>query len=249
MIQIEHISKNFEGKEILKDLSLSVGQGEFVALCGKSGCGKSTLLNIIGGFESFDSGCVNIAGREFKERVRVRGCVKIAQDYALLPWSNALDNVAFGLRAKGLSTKEAKQEARYYLNLVHLQGFESAFPHTLSGGQAQRVALARALSVKPDILLLDEPFSALDSFTKEALQNELLHISHQLKTTMIFVTHDIEEAIFLASRVVVLQEGAKTTQVSIKLDKTLRDSLEFLNLKREIANLISYGTLGLEYSI
>lgn len=249
IIKIENLSKNYESYLALDSINLEIKKGEFIVLLGASGCGKTTLLNIIGGFENFDSGEIKIQNETFKNFAKPKDCIKIFQDYALIPWLNALDNIVFSLEAKKI--KNAKNIAMEYLKLVHLESIAKSFPAALSGGQKQRISIARALSVKPEILLLDEPFSALDNFTRNALQNELLDISKTLKTTMIFVTHDIEEAIFLGDRVIIMSPnpGKIVADISVKIDKSDRNSLEFLNLKREIAQYLETYRFVVEYEI
>lgn len=251
MIKIQNCSKSFNQYKALENINLEISKGEFIVLLGSSGCGKSTMLNIIGGFENFDSGTISIDNINFINQTKPKDCIKIFQDYALLTWQNALDNVAFALRAKGFSLKEARSKALSYLKLVHLESLKDSFPLNLSGGQKQRVAIARALCVEPKILLLDEPFSALDNFTKISLQNELLKISKELQTTMIFVTHDIEEAIFLGDRIIIMSSnpGKIVADIKVRVDKNDRNTLEFLNLKREIAQYLSTYRFDIEYII
>ncbi|RDU55488.1 nitrate ABC transporter ATP-binding protein [Helicobacter sp. MIT 00-7814] len=251
IIQINDCSKSFGAQKVLDSINLDIQKGEFITLLGASGCGKSTLLNLIGGFERFDSGEIIIENTRYTKQCTPKSCIKIFQDYALLEWKSALENVMFALQAQGVEKKLAKKRAQEYLELTHLQGFENRYPRELSGGQKQRVALARALSVQPKILLLDEPFSALDNFTRNSLQEELLKISKDLGTTFIFVTHDIEEAIFLGSRVIVLSPVRKSViaDIEVNINKTERNSLEFLNLKREIAWLLKAHRFSLEYVI
>lgn len=252
IIEINNCSKIYGTQKVLDGVNLDIKEGEFITLLGASGCGKSTLLNIIGGFEGFDGGEVRVQGKSFTRQCDNNLCVKVFQDYALLEWKSALDNVAFALKAaKGLDSKAARLKSREYLELTHLLGFENRYPRELSGGQKQRVSLARALSVQPKILLLDEPFSALDNFTRNSLQEELLKISQSLRATFVFVTHDIEEAIFLGSRVIILSPVRKNiiADLPINIDKSERNSLEFLNLKYEIAWLLKAHRFRLEYVI
>ncbi len=251
MIKIKHCSKTFDSYNVLEDINLDIKNGEFIVLLGASGCGKTTLLNIIGGFESFDNGEIIIDEKHFSKKAFPKDCIKIFQDYALLPWKNALDNVAFALESRGVSKKEARVEALSCIKLVHLEQFKDSFPAQLSGGQKQRIALARALCVKPRILLLDEPFSALDNFIRNMLQNELLKISQYFKTTIVFVTHDIEEAIFLGERVIIMSPnpGKIVADVKINIDKNNRNSLEFLNLKQNISWYLETYRFEIEYNI
>lgn len=251
MIQIKDCYKAFGHYQALENIHLTINKGEFIVFLGASGCGKTTLLNIIGGFESFDSGEVIINSIPYAYKTKPKDCIKIFQDYALLPWKNALDNILFALEAKNIPAKEAKQRALHYLKLVHLEPFQDRFITTLSGGQKQRVALARALCVNPNILLLDEPFSALDNFTRNTLQNELLNIAKTLKTTMIFVTHDIEEAIFLGDRVIIMSPnpGKIVADIPIRIDRMDRYGFDFLHLKREIGAYLKTYRFDMNYVI
>ncbi len=186
----------------LQDVNLDVRSGEFVVLLGPSGCGKSTLLSILAGFQQATSGAVLHDGAPIVAPDRSRTVV--FQDYALFPWMTILDNVAFGLKAKGMAREERHEVARRYLSLVKLEGIEARYPHEISGGMKQRAAIARALAPEPDILLMDEPFGALDPQTRVLLQEEVAKITHAEKKTVLFVTHSIEEAVFLADRIVVM---------------------------------------------
>ena len=186
----------------LDDITLDVPNGEFLTLVGPSGSGKTTLLDILGGLTRPTSGRVRVDGREVTGPGLDRGIV--FQQYALFPWRTALGNVAFGLEQQGVGRRERQERARDGLALVGLEGFEDRYPHELSGGMKQRVAIARSLAYQPGILLMDEPFAALDAQTREQLQDELLRIWQQVHRTMVFITHSIEEAIALGDRVVVL---------------------------------------------
>lgn len=185
-------------------ISLSVTEGELLCLLGRSGCGKSTLLHIIAGLEGLSAGSLAVDGRPVDGPSHRRGLV--FQQYALFPWLNVYQNVRFGLEARntGIDGRVKDRAVRDLLALVGLEGFESARPHELSGGMAQRVAIARALVNEPEILLLDEPFNALDAFTRMAMQDELVRIVKQRGMTAIFVTHDIDEALYLGDRVAIL---------------------------------------------
>lgn len=251
MIQIKDCYKTFGNYQALENIHLKINKAEFIVFLGASGCGKTTLLNIIGGFESFNTGEIIIDGIAYTHKTKPKDCIKIFQDYALLPWKSAIDNILFALQAKNIPKKEAKQRALHYLKLVHLEQFQDRFINTLSGGQKQRIALARALSVNPNILLLDEPFSALDNFTRNTLQNELLNIAKTLKTTMIFVTHDIEEAIFLGDRVIIMSPnpGKIVADIPISIDKKDRYGFDFLQLKREIGKYLKTYRFESNYEI
>ncbi|SMB93853.1 NitT/TauT family transport system ATP-binding protein [Thermanaeromonas toyohensis ToBE] len=207
MIVVQGVSKVYnsgraEKITALRDISLNIGSGEFACILGPSGCGKSTLLNILAGFERPSSGEVLINGRP------VTGSdprnIAIFQSYGLFPWRTVLGNVGFGLEVKGVPRPEREKRAREMVRLVGLEGFEHHYPHELSGGMQQRVALARALAVEPEILFLDEPFGALDTFTRFRLQEELIRLWLKRRPTIVFVTHDLEEAVYLAERIIIM---------------------------------------------
>lgn len=203
IIELKNITKVYESSAMpaLKDVSLSVKEKEFMCLIGPSGCGKSTLLKIIAGLETQTSGSMKMSGATAGE------VSMVFQSGALLPWLCANDNVAFGLRALRLSEKEVQKRAEHYLALVNLSDMAYKFPRDLSGGQRQRVGLARALAVEPKILLLDEPFSALDPKTTHELHEDVLNIWKQNDLTIIMVSHLIEEAVSLADRVLLMKKG------------------------------------------
>ncbi|OOP57593.1 MAG: nitrate/sulfonate/bicarbonate ABC transporter ATP-binding protein [Candidatus Brocadia carolinensis] len=205
-LRVQHVSKSFQSKNgtvyVLEDINLEISQGEFVCLVGPSGCGKSTLMNIVAGLEQADSGDVWANGR------RIQGAgpdrVVIFQEAALFPWLNVIKNVEFGLKLKGISGRERRTIALEYLKMVHLTKFQNSHIHELSGGMKQRVAIARALAMNPEMLLMDEPFSALDAQTRWILHYELQNIWMKTKKTILFVTHNIREAVCLADRVFIL---------------------------------------------
>ncbi len=204
---LEHVGKTFNGRRgevlALDDINLSVHEGEFVCLVGPSGCGKSTILNLIAGLDSATSGKLSIDSHRIKGPGRDR--MVMFQEAALFPWLDVLGNVLFGLRLKpGLSDEERRQIAGFYLDLVGLSKFTRAHIHELSGGMRQRVALARSLAPNPKILLMDEPFSALDAMTREQLYGDLQRIFLQRRKTIVFVTHNIREAVCLGDRIVLL---------------------------------------------
>jgi NitT/TauT family transport system ATP-binding protein len=186
----------------LRDVSFHVRAGQFVVLLGPSGCGKSTLLNIIAGFERATRGEIRLDGQAIVGPGPDRGVV--FQDYALFPWLTVQQNIEYGLREKGLSRAERLARCRQFVELVGLAGFERRYPHQLSGGMQQRVAISRALAIDPKTLLMDEPFGALDAQTRRLLQTELLRVWHATHKTVIFVTHSVDEAIFLGQTVVVM---------------------------------------------
>jgi NitT/TauT family transport system ATP-binding protein len=207
MIEIEAVSKTFETKRdrrhlAITDVSLAVAAGEFVSILGPSGCGKSTLLYIVGGFVMPSTGAVTVSGRAVTGPGPDRG--PVFQEFALFPWKTVLGNVMYGLERSGVAKVEARKRARELLALVHLSAYETFYPKELSGGMKQRVALARTLAYRPSILLMDEPFGALDAHTRTRLQNDLLDIWERDRKTVLFVTHSVEEAVFLSDRVAVM---------------------------------------------
>ena len=199
VVQIDHLNKYFENVHALEDISLSVEEGEFLSVIGVSGCGKSTLIRIIGGLETASSGTVLVNGQAVLKPTRKIGFV--FQDHRLLPWLTVTENIRLALNK---DEKNQKETVEKYLTLVGLEKFADAYPKQLSGGMAQRVAIARSLANRPDILLLDEPFGALDAMTRISMQLELQKIWKAQKTTMILITHDIDEAVYLGQRVVVM---------------------------------------------
>lgn len=203
IVEIEHLTKKFitQDKTVtaLKDINLNIAEGSFTSIIGSSGCGKSTLLRIIGGLENQFEGSVKVSGKPVTGPSRKKGF--IFQDHRLLPWMTVKQNIQFSLPS---SQKYNDKLIQDNLDLVGLKGFENALPRQLSGGMAQRVAIARALANKPEILLLDEPFGALDAITKIHMQEEMLRIWKKEKITMIIVTHDIDEAIYLGQKVIVM---------------------------------------------
>jgi len=205
-VEMQHVSKSFrhngETIEVLHDISLTVAEGEFVCLLGPSGCGKSTIVSLVAGLERPSAGEILVNGQPVTGPDPSRTVV--FQDAALFPWLNVLRNVEFGLRMAGVDARSRRSRALEYLRLVHLSKFIHAYPHQLSGGMKQRVAIARALVLQPSILLLDEPFAALDAQTRSVLQNELLEIWELARPTILFVTHNVREATGLADRVYVI---------------------------------------------
>ena len=210
-LRVENLTKTYSLRagwnstrhlHVFDDISFQVGDGEFVSVIGASGCGKSTLLSIAAGLSGATGGNIYIDERRISGPGLDRGIV--FQEFALFPWLTVLGNIAFGLKAKGLSRAERTRVAMKYVRLVGLEGFEKYYPHRLSGGMRQRVGLARALAIEPAALLMDEPFGALDAQTREAMQNALSEIWSKTKSTVLFITHDIREAIYLSDRVLVL---------------------------------------------
>jgi NitT/TauT family transport system ATP-binding protein len=205
-VELRNVFKSFSHNgtaiEVLHDINLSVADGEFVCLLGPSGCGKSTIVNLVAGLERPSAGTILVDGTPVAGPDPSRTVV--FQDAALFPWLSVLGNVEFGLRMAGTPAPKRRSRALEYLRLVHLSKFVHAYPHQLSGGMKQRVAIARALVLQPDILLLDEPFAALDAQTRSVLQNELLEIWELARPTILFVTHNVREATGLADRVYVI---------------------------------------------
>lgn len=204
MLRVDKVSKHFGGLQALRDISFSVAQGEVVALLGASGCGKSTLLNIISGLMPHDGGTLEISGQSAERFRDWHRMAYLFQEDRLLPWRSVRDNVTLGLEAQGVAASERRLRADAALEMVGLAGFSRAWPHQLSGGMRSRVALARSLVIEPDILLMDEPFSKLDPHTRSQMHEELLRIQAVKGTTVLFVTHDVEEAVVLADRIVLL---------------------------------------------
>jgi NitT/TauT family transport system ATP-binding protein len=242
-IEIKDLYKTFseEGRitTAIDHVNLVIPENQFTVLIGPSGCGKTTLLNTIAGFEKPTSGSVYLKDKPISAPGPDRGYV--FQDYALFPWLTVLDNIAFGLRHNGFSKQDARDKATKYLELVNLKGFEKAFPHTLSGGMKQRVAIARALAYEPDVLLMDEPFGALDAQTRKHMQKELNSILEKTRKTVIFVTHSVIEAVFLADLVVVMTARPGKIKGMIQIDLPRHRSYiedEYLHYRQMILDLL-----------
>ena len=216
MISIQGISKHYGDFKALERVDLEIEKGEFVVLLGASGCGKSTLLNLVTGFDKPTSGRIVVNGREVN-KVDPH-CGMVFQQYALFPWLTVLDNVAFGLKMKGISKSERYQVARRFIEMVGLKGFEDKYPNALSGGMRQRVSIARVLANDPDVILLDEPFAALDAMTRQVLQDELLQIYEKSKKTIIFITHSIDEALLLSTRMLIMSARPGRVVTDIRND-------------------------------
>ncbi|WP_082691543.1 ABC transporter ATP-binding protein [Paenibacillus rubinfantis] len=253
-IRFESVTKTFTVRDLkkngaaqlftaVKDLNFAVREGEFLTLVGPSGCGKSTLLDMISGLSAPTRGRILMDGEEIKGPGLDRGIV--FQQYALFPWKTARGNIEFGLEAKGIPKRERREQANHFLSLVGLATFADRYPHELSGGMKQRVAIARSLAFDPDVLLMDEPFAALDAQTRESLQSELLRIWQQTKKTILFITHGIDEAVYLGERVIVLTPGPGTVRhiVDVPLksrldDEDVRSHPDFVKLRHEVWNLL-----------
>ena len=242
-INVKGVNKVFrtDQREVvaLRDINLEIPQGQFVCLLGPSGCGKSTLLNAIAGFSLPSSGEITAAGELVTGPGPERGMV--FQEYALFPWMTVEKNIAFGLEIKGMPAEQIRQRVTQLLGMLSLQDFRQRYPKDLSGGMRQRVAIARVLALDSPIMLMDEPFGALDALTRRNLQDELLRIWAELKKTIIFVTHSIEEAIYLADRIVVMtyRPGTVKRDMLVQLPR-MRDPAapEFNALKRELGQLV-----------
>lgn len=240
IIKVENLNKHFEvdkeRMEVLRNINLAIKAGEFVTIVGHSGCGKSTLLKIIGGLVSYDEGEVTTNGH------KVVGpgpnCGMVFQEHRLLPWLKIKDNVGFGL---GHLTKVQRAETvQKHIDMVGLHGFENSYPSQLSGGMSQRAAIARGLANNPSILLLDEPFGALDALTRIQMQKEILKIQREEKTTMVMVTHDIDEAIVLGNRIIIMsaRPGEIKDIISVDLAARVRNSMDFTRIKKKIYNYL-----------
>jgi NitT/TauT family transport system ATP-binding protein len=220
----------------VQDVNFNIGESEFLCIVGPSGCGKSTLLNMIAGFLAPAEGEIRIGGKKVEGHGMDRGVV--FQDFAqLFPWRTALGNVAFGLEMKGVAKEEREKIAREQLRLVKLEKFISSYPHHLSGGMQQRVAIARALAYNPAVLLMDEPFAALDALTRDDMQRLLADVWRETRKTVIYVTHNVAEAVYLADRVIVMSSHPGTVKAEIRIDLPRpRDplSVEFLDVQKEL---------------
>jgi NitT/TauT family transport system ATP-binding protein len=245
LIEARGVSKEFNKRKkvvALENLDLSVKNNEFVSIIGPSGCGKSTFLLMVAGLEPITSGQVVCDNKDVKGPDPKRAIV--FQEYLLFPWQTVRKNIEFGPKVNGVPPEERKKISNHYLKLVGLNGFANQYPHELSGGMKQRVAIARALANAPDVLLMDEPFGALDALTREMLQAELLRIWQSEKCTVLFVTHSISEAVFLSDRVVIMSSrpGRIISDIRINLSRPRsRETLfsaEFKEYEREMRQII-----------
>src|SRR5579863_4073464 len=241
--RVNHTYRPAHGRAVLalSDVSLQVRSREFLALLGPSGCGKSTLLYLVGGFLPTEGGRIAVEGKPVTAPGPDRGIV--FQHFALFPWKTVRGNILYGLERQGLPRPEREKRAQDFINLVGLRGFEDSFPSQLSGGMKQRTAIARTLAIDPKILLMDEPFGALDAQTRLLMQTELLSIWQRTPKTVIFVTHDVQEAVYLAERVAVMsaRPGRIKAIVETKFDKrdpSVQRSKEFVDKADEIWNLV-----------
>ncbi|MCX4161582.1 MULTISPECIES: ABC transporter ATP-binding protein [Paraburkholderia] len=253
-IDIVHVSKHYAQRgaplAVLDDITLHVQPGEFVSVVGASGCGKSTLLRLIAGLDADYRGAIRVAGEPVRDTSLERGIV--FQDHRLFPWLTASQNIHAALRNAPLSAKERRDAVAEHIALVGLNGFENAYPHELSGGMAQRVAIARGLVNRPRVLLLDEPFGALDALTRGRLQNELQRIWEHERITMILVTHDVDEALYLGDRVVTMapRPGRIERIVDVALPRPReRSDPRFIRLRDAVlADFVEPGVAPAEHS-
>ncbi|MEM2901238.1 MAG: ABC transporter ATP-binding protein [Candidatus Bathyarchaeia archaeon] len=245
-VEVVGVSKSFPQPgaaplKVLVDVSLRVWDGEFLCVVGPSGCGKTTLLRVVAGLEAPDGGYVTVDGARSEGPSPAKGMV--FQDLALFPWRTVRGNVEFGLEFKGLSIEEMRRVSSHYLQLVGLEGWEDKYPHELSGGMKQRVAIARALAPGPEVLLMDEPFTALDAQTRNLMQSELVYIWKATGKTILFVTHNIDEAVYLADRIVVLTPRPASVKnvysVGLKRPRD-RTSLKFQRLRRRVLEEMAF---------
>ena len=243
LINIKNINKfyyrNDEKVQVLKDINLEVSKGEFICFLGPSGCGKTTLLRLIAGLEKPDSGEIYDGDEIVTKPSKDRGF--IFQQYSLFPWLTVLDNVMFGLNLTNDSKDENVEAAKRYLERVGLADVANSYPHELSGGMKQRVAIIRSLLNHTPVLLMDEPFSALDMQNRHKLQEQLLGVWKRFENTIIFITHDVDESIFLADRVVVMDKNPGRVKKIVDIDLPRprnRESIEFLQVQEKVKNLI-----------
>lgn len=244
-----YIDANGNEVEALKNINIYIKAGEFVSFIGPSGCGKTTLMRLIAGLDEAQEGDVFLDGEKIKGTNHERGYV--FQQANLFPWENIEDNISAGLRARKIY-KEHKDEVAHYIDIAGLKGFEKSYPHQISGGMAQRASLVRALINSPKVLLLDEPLGALDSFTRFSLQDKLLELWKERETTMILVTHDVDEAIYLSDRIIIMapRPGKIEEIVTVNLRRPRsRTSDDFLILRKEILEKLNLASKAedLEY--
>ena len=236
---VKNLSKQFGDKTVLEDINFSMQSGEFITFVGSSGCGKSTLLRLLAGLDHPSGGRLHVDGSPVEGPGPDRGMV--FQNYSLYPWLTAADNVAFGMRLQGMTSADVRNRTAYFLEVVGLQDAATKLPRELSGGMQQRVAIARALATNPSVLLLDEPFGALDLQIRETMQDFLLQLWQRTGLTVLLITHDVEDALVLAQRVHVLapNPGRIIRSLDVTLDKSdldqLRLSGEFLQLRRSLS--------------
>ncbi len=245
MIEVKNVRKLFvneegEKNEVLKNVNFHVDKNEFVVIFGPGQCGKTTLLNIIAGLEEATDGEVLKMGETVSGPGPDRAVV--FQDILLFPWLTVMQNVEYSMKVRGMDSRMRREEARKYIDLVGLNGFEKAYPVQISGGMKQRVSIARAYCTKPDVMLMDEPFGALDAQTRYLMQDEVIRISSTEKRTVVFVTNNVEEAIYLADRIIIMTDCPSTVLKDIKIDLPRPRSYvdpEFLSLRKEISAMLN----------
>jgi NitT/TauT family transport system ATP-binding protein len=247
ILNAENVSKVFETRRgaavtAVRNLNLSVIEGEFLCILGASGCGKSTLINMFAGFVQPTIGTVFLRNEPIV-KIEPR-CGMVFQSYALMPWKTVRTNIEFGMKVQGIKRKDRRDRAMHFLKMVKLEGFENHYPHELSGGMQQRVTIARSLAADPEVLLMDEPFAALDAMTRQVMQEELLRIQEVSRKTMVFITHNIDEALILSDRVIVLSSRpgrvkeifqnhlARPRHVSVQLTP------EYVEMKMKVWNAV-----------
>lgn len=249
LLSIENLSQSYvdpyskESTIAVGDVSFEIPAGQFVSLLGPSGCGKTTVLNVVAGFVQATAGRVVVAGSTVTGPGPDRGVV--FQDFALFPWMTVESNIGFGLKMRGMPAAERKAKAREMIGLVGLAGFEKKYPHELSGGMRQRAGVARVLATEPTIMLMDEPFASIDAQTRRVLQQEVLRIWETQKPTVLFVTHDVEEAIFMSDRVIVLSNRPSNVQADVEIAierprtwKQIQGDPEFARLRGELMTML-----------
>ncbi len=243
ILELKNITKIYETERkkvvAIDNVSLTIEPNEFISIVGPSGCGKSTLLRMVAGLENTTTGEILFENKPIKGPSAERGMV--FQQYTLLPWKTVLDNVAFGLEIRGVNKEKRLKIAKDFIKLIGLSGFENSYPYELSGGMQQRVAIARTLANDPKIVLMDEPFGALDTQTRVILQKELLNIWEKDKKTVLFITHSVEEAVYLSDRVLIMsaRPGKIKDTININIDRPRRrSSPEFIKYKDKIVNIL-----------
>ena len=239
---LENVGKTFEntGQATLKNINLEIQPGEFLCVVGKSGCGKSTLLNLIAGLEAPTEGRILLNGKEVKGPGSER--TVMFQEHALFPWLNVIQNIKFGMKINGVPKEEQEIRAEKYLKMMQLEQYKDYAIHQLSGGMRQRVALARAFTMDSDILLMDEPFSALDMQKRHMLQEQLIGVWKRFKNTIVFVTHDVDEAIYLADKIVIMDKNPGKIKEVFDVDMPRlrkRESEEFIKIQEEVLDKLN----------
>ncbi|ADO76463.1 ABC transporter ATP-binding protein [Halanaerobium praevalens] len=238
MIKVNDLSFAYEKEKVLKNINFELEKGESLAIIGSSGCGKTTLLYLLAGLEKSTRGKILINSQPLTE-IRAKSGV-ILQDYGLFPWKSVYHNLALGLKIRGINKNKIKTKVNFVLKKLKIFKFKDKYPAELSGGQKQRVAVGRSLILEPDLLLMDEPFSALDALTREEMQNLILKIHQQEDLTFVLVTHDIREAAFLGKKIAVIKAGkiVKILENPYFGEKNLREKQEFFNLQKKLRHLM-----------